>query len=288
MSYIIFDLEWNNTYNYKLNKGMNEIVEIGAIKLNEDLEIEDTFSQLIKPTIAKKLDSRFKRLTRITMEELRTNGIVFDEAFNEFKRWCGEKDNIFMSWSNSDIYTLTDNFRRFKKTYHVDFIEKYVDAQSYCMSQINNSSSNQISLSNFAELLGIIVNEENLHRALDDCYLTLSCLKKTFDRDTIKGFIEPCDKAYFERLMFKSFCITCANYEHFHLYELDLRCPSCNGKLKPLHSYELENKAFKTATKCTSCSNKYWTFIRAKKTYDEIIVSKRFVEINKKRAKSIS
>lgn len=287
-NYIIFDLEWNNTYNYKLNKGMNEIVEIGAIKLNENLEIKDTFKQLIKPTVSKKLDSRFKRLTHITMEEIKASGTDFNTAFSDFSRWCGNEDNVFLSWSNSDLYTLIDNFKRFKNTYNLDFMHKYVDAQSYCMSQIQSTGNNQISLSNFAELLGIVVDENNLHRALDDCYITLSCLRKIFDKTKIKGFIQECDNSYFERLVFKSFYITCANYEHFHLYELELHCPNCNGILKPLHSYEIENKAFKTATKCTSCSNKYWTFIRAKRTYDDIVVAKRFVQINKKRAKSIN
>ena len=49
MNFIIFDLEWNNAYNYKLKRGMNEIIEIGAVKLDENLDVVDTFKQLIKP-----------------------------------------------------------------------------------------------------------------------------------------------------------------------------------------------------------------------------------------------
>ncbi len=49
MFYVIFDLEWNNAYDYKLRKGMNEIIEIGAVKLDEKLNIVDTFKQLINP-----------------------------------------------------------------------------------------------------------------------------------------------------------------------------------------------------------------------------------------------
>ena len=40
MNFIIFDLEWNNAYNYKLKRGMNEIIEIGAVKLDENLKIQ--------------------------------------------------------------------------------------------------------------------------------------------------------------------------------------------------------------------------------------------------------
>ena len=65
MNFIIFDLEWNNAYNYKLKRGMNEIIEIGAVKLDENLDVVDTFKQLIKPQLSRKLGSRFKNLTHI-------------------------------------------------------------------------------------------------------------------------------------------------------------------------------------------------------------------------------
>ena len=38
-----------HAYNYKLKRGMNEIIEIGAVKLDENLDVVDTFKQLIKP-----------------------------------------------------------------------------------------------------------------------------------------------------------------------------------------------------------------------------------------------
>ena len=54
MNFIIFDLEWNNAYNYKLKHGMNEIIEIGAVKLDENLDVVDTFKQLIITAAFKK------------------------------------------------------------------------------------------------------------------------------------------------------------------------------------------------------------------------------------------
>ena len=84
MNFIIFDLEWNNAYNYKLKRGMNEIIEIGAVKLDENLDVVDTFKQLIKPQLSKKLGSRFKNLTHITIDEINDNGIPFEKAFDDF------------------------------------------------------------------------------------------------------------------------------------------------------------------------------------------------------------
>ena len=57
MDYIILDLEWNQPLSYNSSayksvggKLLFEMIQIGAIKLNDRLEIIDTFNQLIQPT----------------------------------------------------------------------------------------------------------------------------------------------------------------------------------------------------------------------------------------------
>ena len=76
MNFIIFDLEWNNAYSYAKKGFMNEIIEIGAVKLNNKLETVDTFKQLVMPKLTKKLSGRCKNLTNITNEELKENGAL--------------------------------------------------------------------------------------------------------------------------------------------------------------------------------------------------------------------
>lgn len=90
-----FDLEWNNAYSYVSKGFMNEIIEIGAVKLNERLEIVDTFKQLVKPKITKKLSGRCKNLTNITNEELKENGISFNDAVANFAQWSRGEGNVF-------------------------------------------------------------------------------------------------------------------------------------------------------------------------------------------------
>ena len=46
MNFVILDLEWNPSYSKKLKGFINEIIEFGAIKVNSDLEIIDTFLPL--------------------------------------------------------------------------------------------------------------------------------------------------------------------------------------------------------------------------------------------------
>ena len=49
MSYVILDLEWNASFSKKLRKFVNEIIEFGAVRLDENYEITDTFSVMVKP-----------------------------------------------------------------------------------------------------------------------------------------------------------------------------------------------------------------------------------------------
>jgi inhibitor of KinA sporulation pathway (predicted exonuclease) len=286
MEYIIFDLEWNNAYNYKTKTGINEIIEIGAVKLNSRLQIVDTYKQLIKPKISKKLGSRFKNLTNITMDEINKSGVDFERAFSEFAYWSKGNDTVFLSWSKSDLYTLVDNFIKFKGTAHIDFITKYADAQQYCMQFLDVPNGNQVSLSHCAEFFEIDLSNQNLHRALEDCYAEAYCFKKVFDKDKFSNFVNICDNSFFERLVFKPYHLSPKDRE-FNIKDVQLICPECSGNIKVLKEYDYVNKAFRSAGQCENCKKKFWIFVRAKKTYDDIIVSNRLVEINKKRAKHI-
>ncbi|MGN0521826.1 MAG: exonuclease domain-containing protein [Eubacterium sp.] len=291
MNYIIFDLEWNNAYNYKTKTGINEIIEIGAVKLNHRLDIVDTFKQLLKPRISKKLGSRFKNLTHITNEEIKENGIDFEDAFADFARWCGAGEKVFLSWSNSDLYTLADNFKRFTGSPCVSFMDNYADAQKYCMNFIKDSNAaNQISLSNCAQLFEIDIDTSNLHRALEDCFVTAYCFKKVFDKEIFKDFVSKCDTAFFEKLIFRPFYIKKPVYDNFNINNVEIICPDCSGTIKTLIPYEFSNNnnTFKSAGQCQQCRKKYWIFVRAKQNYDKISVSQRIVSINKKRARHIN
>lgn len=288
MNYIVFDLEWNNAYSYSANGFVNEIIEIGAVKLDEHLTIVDTFKQLVKPKITKKLSSRCKKLTNITNDEIKLNGIPFKQAFTDFAQWSSGEGNVFLSWSNSDLYVLADNYRMILKTLDISFIKKYCDAQKYCMSFIEQDDSNQVSLSNCCELFDIDIDVSKLHRALTDCYLEAECFKKVYDKSKLSGFIVECDADFFHRLMFKPYLITKPTGADFNVYEQILHCPNCDGELVRLKKYECVNKSFRCPTKCLSCKKSYWTTVRAKQTYDGVKVSVKSFDMNKKKAKKIA
>lgn len=287
MFYIIFDLEWNNAYNYKMKKGFNEIIEIGAVKLDSNFNIVGTFKQLIKPKISKKLSSRFKNLTHITPEDVKENGIPFENAISDFARWSESDKSIFMSWSNSDLFVLIDNFKCFFKKTSVDFMKKYADVQKFCQRNIKTENSNQIGLSHCAEYLDISVDTENLHRALEDCYLAAKCFEKVFDKNEFEKYVSDCSDDFFERLIFKPYYITKVKTQNFDADEVKFNCPVCSEELVRRTDYECKCCAFKAVGECRKCKKKFWIFFRAKQTYDEIEIYKRITQISKNKARKI-
>ena len=51
MNYIVIDLEWNQKIHRGSMHAIGEIIEIGAVKMNESLEITDELNLVVKPSI---------------------------------------------------------------------------------------------------------------------------------------------------------------------------------------------------------------------------------------------
>ena len=49
MNIVILDLEWNGSYSKKVHHYVNEIIEFGAVKVDENLNFLSEFSLLVKP-----------------------------------------------------------------------------------------------------------------------------------------------------------------------------------------------------------------------------------------------
>jgi inhibitor of KinA sporulation pathway (predicted exonuclease) len=101
MKYIIFDLE-ATCWEIKNDK-VKEVIEIGAVKLNENLETADTFSEFVKPTINPELTDFCKTLTSIKQEDV-DNAKTFNDAIRDFERWIfsmGDEVKL-ISWGYYD------------------------------------------------------------------------------------------------------------------------------------------------------------------------------------------
>lgn len=113
MNYIIFDLEWNQCGSECeiMTEPVclpGEIIEIGAVKLDDAFKKIDELRLYIKPQYYTKLHRRIVTLTGIRNQVLEEQGLSFPQAYEKFMAFCGEEYS-FMTWSRSDLPILIDN-----------------------------------------------------------------------------------------------------------------------------------------------------------------------------------
>ncbi len=108
------DLEWNQASDLKTkleNELMFEIIEIGAVKLDENRNPVDSFHELIRPQVFHKMHQITGELVHIKMNQLK-NCRLFEDVVNDFFKWCGD-DYIFCTWGNLDLLELQRNLDYF-------------------------------------------------------------------------------------------------------------------------------------------------------------------------------
>ena len=277
MYFVIMDLEWNNSFNKLTQKFMNEIIEIGAVKLDEELNEVSTFSELIRPVISKKLRSRIKNLTNISNEEVRTGG-TFEEVIKEFEEWVGD-DAVVMSWGDTDLRTLLTNYKWFLKKNTVTFINKYADLQKYCQCFINMENVQQAGLSYAAECLEIDPEKYPHHRALDDSILSAECFKKVYNEEKFKEFIRICDRDFYGRLLFHPYVIKNKNDPLIDKNQFNCFCEICGGKVETVKKWKFMNQSFRGIFYCANCDREFKVSLRFKKFYDYIDIKRSYSEV---------
>ena len=112
-------MEWNQSYRGKVGKLPDlpfEIIEVGAVKLNENLEPVSEFSRFVRPFVYTTLDYRVRALTKIQAKQLRSEGQDFATVMRDFFQWCSmekEEEVFFCSWGDTDLLELQRNLSIF-------------------------------------------------------------------------------------------------------------------------------------------------------------------------------
>ena len=105
MKHIIVDLEMNAISRSFDVKGSThkEIIEIGAIMLDDDYKEIDSFKTYVKPQMNSEVEKRYESLTGITTEMVK-DAPVFEEAIASFAKWCASYNDEFTlyQWSEND------------------------------------------------------------------------------------------------------------------------------------------------------------------------------------------
>lgn len=187
MNYIIFDLEWNQgvSHGEKRDKKMPlEIVEIGAVKLNEEREMISEFSELVKPQIYHEMHNITRKIIHIQMEELE-KGRPFEEVMASFLEWCGD-DCLFCTWGSLDLLELQRNMKYYNLVPLSDKPIKYYDIQKL-FSLAYEDGKNRRALEYAIDMLGI-KKDIPFHRAFSDAYYTAKVFDKIEDPDVLEKY----------------------------------------------------------------------------------------------------
>ena len=179
MNYIVVDLEWNQAMSSKSSvfnklpiKLRGEIIEIGAVKLDENMQPADEFTIDVKPVYFKRMHYKVKKLTGFDKERL-AKGYSFRDAFEKFREWCGE-DVTFLTWGCDDRGIMEQNIIIHDLDW--DWIADWINLQLIYNMQ-TDGDKNQKSLSTAMEHFNI-EQTRVAHDALGDAYNTaLVCTK---------------------------------------------------------------------------------------------------------------
>lgn len=185
MDYIVLDLEWNQGSEGNENKELNfEIIEIGAIKLNDKKIMVSEFSQLIRPNVYKELHKFTSRLIHMQMQELE-RGRPFPEVAGEFLEWCGE-NYIFCTWGPLDLTELQNNL----KFYGMEPLSKgpirFLDVQKLFSLAFEDGKSRR-SLEYAVDYLKI-EKDIPFHRAFSDAYYTGKVLSRIKNEKVLEKY----------------------------------------------------------------------------------------------------
>lgn len=269
LNYVIIDLEFNNMREikelhpsfYEENpeileyKCPNEIIEIGAIKLDRTMKETDRLKIYVKPVIYKFLNPKISEMTGIKEADLES-GKGFKEALHKLGSFIDE-DTIICSWAKDDVAELIRN-----ADYHgcssLDWLKGYIDLQEYCTKVLAEKKS--ISLKNALNKLRIKVLEEELHDALNDAVYTAQVFKRIYNDRAVKSFIVK-DIINMPSIMIR-------DYENFKLEEekIELKCPKCGITVELEYPLKLFKWRFIGLGNCNNCKSKILQKIVIKQT----------------------
>lgn len=178
MNYIVLDLEWNqgNTGQEEdAEKLLFEVIEIGAIKLNDGKVMVDEFSQLIKPKVYHEMHRITSRLIHLQMQELE-RGRPFEEAAGRFLQWCGKEPYRFCTWGGTDLTELQRNMKYYGMEPLSDGPIAFYDVQKLFSLAFEDGKSRK-ALEYAIDFLKI-KKDIPFHRAFSDAYYTAEVLKR--------------------------------------------------------------------------------------------------------------
>lgn len=108
MHYVFMDLEMNaiaGVYKEERQICRSEVIQIGAVMLDDSLKEISSFNTLVKPAYNTRIYERYEKLTGITTEMV-ADAPIFEIGLKQFVEWvetiAGKEYSIY-AWSDSDL-----------------------------------------------------------------------------------------------------------------------------------------------------------------------------------------
>ena len=192
MNYIIVDFEMNPVAGKYRAEGQNcgyEIIEIGAVIMDEKFMVLGEFKTLVKPQYNASIYKRYETLTGISTQMVQ-GAPTFVTAYEMFVNWCESYGNDYevYAWSENDYnqlvaemklkqYANADKMRPMEKWF--DFQKEYTEklglerimslkkALDYAGIEFKGHMHDALcDAKNTAELFAIVRNEERCNAVL--------------------------------------------------------------------------------------------------------------------------
>lgn len=270
MAFIIIDLEFNNLnginkyYPDIFNNSPelkdiqieNEIIEIGAIKLDKYMKPLGEYKAYIKPSIIPVLNPKVLEITKISEQELES-GISFEEGIDGLSKLIDE-DDVICSWAKDDITEIISN-AVYHKYDNLKWLKNYLDIQEYSTKILAHKKS--LSLKNALEELKIKIDQNKLHDALNDAIYTSYVLKRIYNSRIIKNYI-----------INDIYNMPAVEIKNLHEYTLDESkvkeiCPKCKVDVSIEYPLKPISWRFLSLGICPKCNSKVINEIVIKKTF---------------------
>ena len=187
--YICIDLEMNEltSKERKSAKGMSgEVIQIGAVMLDENFSCISQFNSLVKPVFSH-ISDEITRLTKISDETV-AHADTFSTAFYKLYCWAGKDDITTFCWSNSDYKQLWNEISVKAKNHdeYRRFLDIFTDLQLAFGKMLEAEKT--LSLDAALKLCRLKFKGQR-HNALADAFNTARILFKMqqLDKSSIKN-----------------------------------------------------------------------------------------------------
>lgn len=169
--YAVVDLEMCNVP-YGTRKGKylykRETIQIGAVLLNESLEIQDKFSTYVRPQFGF-INTYIHNLTGISKKDV-GNAPNMEEALQKFLDWLPNNTKI-VSWSRNDELQIRHEVE--EKGINIEglgvILDNWIDCQKMFGEKMGSSKCYSLSE---ALIAADIMYEDGAHNGLVDAYNT--------------------------------------------------------------------------------------------------------------------